>query len=1149
MAAEKVGLEAVLDLRKFNLAYSSYVSKLSSMNSITGSTASRLTSQFTDFGKSLLKIAAILSGAVVAGAALAGAALAKMAVTSIKDAAELEQQIANIAATMNMTTKEAGFLKDVIIDLGLDPQLRVTTFEAAQAMDLLAKNGVFAGQSIQEMEETARNAGKAVVLLANATGAEFGQAADIATDAMILFNRSSAEMIDIVSGITAVTTNSKFTIDDYELALRNGGAAAALAGLSLEDFNTIITATAEELGKGRKAGTGLLNFMNRLTPNSEKATQAMKDLGLITEDGTNRFFDMNGELKDGAAIAEILNQSLFGTHKIVSEVSNRTAEQNALLGELNAEYNDARETIDYYTNGIGALLATEDEKNAAISEAEGIIEKLTPKMDELNGISSDYVTTLQSLTTEQRMVALETIFGNDAMKTAIGIGKEGARVTGDLTRVTRAFGVSMSEAAMMVEDGLTEYELLQQEMSKTDAVQNAETRMDTLSGKIEILGGIVEAFRINFGSQFLDLFTAIAEKAQELADNEEFGEFIENLGSGIATFIESLINGKGVLESFQQFLTDIGQGDLASRIQEIVTSIDNFVTPIINFVQNHADAFIGALKGIGIALLGIMGFTVVAAALSALLSPVGLLIVAAGLLGAAWESNFMNIQEVTRNVVSSVTSFLDEIGVLEFVDDLKSAFDAGGLRGLGQEIPKALSKLGSNISDSVRGWFDGIDWAEVGMTVVENLMSAMQQAGEGLGNLVNVFTEWVLSVDWENVGSLIVDALIAAIGFSIVRFAAIGQFLISALTTIDWANVALSIIKVVGGIIVGAFERLSEYATLIGEQIQLNVIDPMKAAFEERKNEFVESAQENIANAIISGIETIKEKVIEPLANLWNTMVAWFHGITWEDLGYWVTTAVLNVLVGFPVTILETLGTWWQTFWDWVTLTDWESVGNDVITRIDTKLKEFGALVLLTLAKWWLTISNWFTERPWESQGEEVNTRINDALKKFWETAKATFDGWWVSIKGWWDSINWNSLGTDIMNGIISGIEQKAQDAVNAIKGVGRGVQDAWNDFWDAHSPSHVMVASGANLIESVSIGMGKQAQMAMETATQIGNNLLSGFSGTIENVLPNSPVVANAPQQVSNLTENNFSVNNDFLGNPQVTDANSLKYILSGFT
>lgn len=1147
MAAEKIGLEAVLDLGKFNLAYSSYIGKLNSMNAITGSTAGSLSNQFTNFGQSLLKVAAILSGAIVAGATVAAAALTKLTVNSIKEAAELEQQIANIASTMNMTTKEAGFLNDVIIDLGLDPQLRVTTFEAAEAMDLLAKNGIFAGLSIQQMETTAREAGKAVVLLANATGADFGQAANIATDAMVLFNRNSGDLVDIVSNITGVTTNSKFTINDYEVALRNGGAAAAIAGVSLEEFNTIVAASAEELGTGMKAGTGILNFMNRLTPNTEKATNAMKDLGIVTADGTNRFFDANGELKSMAEVSAILNQALFGTTKVVSEVSNRTAEQNALLADLNAEYNDAKQTIDDYTNGVAGLLATEDEKNAAIAEAQDIIDKLTPKMAELNAVDSTYVETLQQLTTEQRMVALETIFGNDAMKTAIAVGKEGQVVTGDLARVTRAFGVSWQEAAVMVENGLTEYELLMREIENTDAVENAETRMDTLMGKIEILGGIVEAFRIKFGSQFLDLFTKIAEKAQEFADNEDFGKFIENLGSGLSNLIGSLLDGEPALESFKNFLTDIGQGDLATRLQDIVTSVENFVTPIVEFVQQHSDAFIGALKGIGIALAGIMGFTVLAGILSALLSPVGLLIIAAGLLGAAWESNFMNIQEVTRNVVSTVTGFLENIGVIDFIDDLKAAFDAGGLKGVANEIPKALSKLGENIKTSVTDWFTGIDWAETARTLVEDLMSAMRSAGEGLGNLINIFTEWVLSVDWENVGGLIIDSIIAAIAFSVVRFAAIGQFLISAFETIDWESVALALIKFVGGIVVGAFERLGEVLGDLGSIFYESVISPMLSSLNTRGDEVAKSFNQWFYGGLLKAIAYLQENIVEPLNGIFETFTTWVEGITWEDIGYWITTAFLNVFVAFPLSIVETLATWWQAFYNWFTTTDWESLASDLITRIDTTLKTFWSLAKITLESWWTSIKGWFTETDWESQGQSVTDRIDEQLKKFWLTAKGTFDNWWEDIKKWFDEIDWGQLGRNVVDGFINGLNSKLGDIKDAVRGLASGAKQAWDDFWNSHSPSRLMMESGVDIMKGAEIGMEKQAMRAMETVSTIGSELFSGFNQSIENVLPNAPA-QRVPAPVTTQKTYEYNVNNDFLGDPQITDANSLKMILSGF-
>ena len=52
-----------------------------------------------------------------------------------------------------------------------------------------------------------------------------------------MFQRAE-DMQGAVDSIAAVTVNSKFDINDYALALAQGGAAAQIAGLSMEEFNT-----------------------------------------------------------------------------------------------------------------------------------------------------------------------------------------------------------------------------------------------------------------------------------------------------------------------------------------------------------------------------------------------------------------------------------------------------------------------------------------------------------------------------------------------------------------------------------------------------------------------------------------------------------------------------------------------------------------------------------------------------------------------------------------------------------------------------------------------------------------------------------------------------------------------------------------------
>jgi hypothetical protein len=153
---------------------------------------------------------------IAAGIGVAGAAVGGLAVSSASAAADMETQMSNIAAVMNKPIDEIEPLNSLIKELGLDPGLKVDAVEAGQAIEMLAKNGL-------SMQEVLDGAAHSTVLLANSTGADFATAADIGTDAMAIFGISAENMSEAVNGITSVTTNSKFDVNDYGLAIGAGG--------------------------------------------------------------------------------------------------------------------------------------------------------------------------------------------------------------------------------------------------------------------------------------------------------------------------------------------------------------------------------------------------------------------------------------------------------------------------------------------------------------------------------------------------------------------------------------------------------------------------------------------------------------------------------------------------------------------------------------------------------------------------------------------------------------------------------------------------------------------------------------------------------------------------------------------------------------
>lgn len=380
---------------------------------------------------------------------MAGRAVGDFAAGGVKDAMALEQQLANTAAVMGESIDAIAPLNDLIIDLSLNPNLKVSAFEAADAIELLARNGL-------KMDEIMSGAAESTVVLANATGADFGMAADIATDTMSLFGIEADNMGRAVDGITSVVTNSKFSIDDYRLALAQGGGVASSVGVEFEDFNTSIAAIAPLFASGSDAGTSFKTLLQSLPGKSGPALEALSELGLMAGD-LPAFFDLEtGDLKSMADIAGLLNESI----QDMTEV----------------------EIADHFS----------------------------------------------------------TAFGTDAMRAAFGLAKVG-------------------------KEGFLE---LQQSMGGVDAGESVETRMDTISGKMEIFQGQIEALGIQFGQAMLEPLGKIIEKSQEFIDmyGDTFITQLSNLALGFVEF--STIAG----EALNSIMNTEGEGGLATELNSLKTT-------------------------------------------------------------------------------------------------------------------------------------------------------------------------------------------------------------------------------------------------------------------------------------------------------------------------------------------------------------------------------------------------------------------------------------------------------------------------------------------------------------------------------------------------------------------------------------------------
>ena len=240
---------------------------------------------------------------LAAGMAKGGAAIAAGLAVAVNSAATFEQRLSAIKAVSGATAGEMEKVRAKALEIGRDTAFSAT--EAAQAMEELSKAGI-------STEEILNGAADATVALAAAGEIDLPKAAEISSNALNQFNLKAQDLPKVADLIAGAANASAIDVKEFGYSLSQVGAVANLAGLSFEDTAIAIAQMGNAGIKGSDAGTSLKTMLSNLQPTTEKQIALMRDLGLMTEDGTNKFFDQAGELKSLRDIQELLNTSLKG---------------------------------------------------------------------------------------------------------------------------------------------------------------------------------------------------------------------------------------------------------------------------------------------------------------------------------------------------------------------------------------------------------------------------------------------------------------------------------------------------------------------------------------------------------------------------------------------------------------------------------------------------------------------------------------------------------------------------------------------------------------------------------------------------------------------------------------------------------------------
>lgn len=414
---------------------------------------------------------------VSTGFLAAGAAMVGGVALGVNAAANFEQRISAIAAVSGATGAELDKLRGKALQLGKDTQFSAS--ESAQAMEELVKAGL-------SVDDVLNGAADATVNLAAAGAVDMPTAATISANAMNQFNLTAKDMVGVVDSIAGAANASAIDVGEFGQSLQQVGAVANLAGVDFKDTATAIALMGNAGIKGSDAGTSLKSMFQRLQPTTQKQAGLMRELGILTLNNQKAFKDL----------AEL---GVKPTSKSYDDITNAAARYFAAQGVGAVGTTQNAKAVDKY---LGSL----DLQNNAFYDAEGHLKS----MSDVAGVLQNAT---KGMTDQQKQMALQTLFGSDAIRSA----------------------------AVLANAGSKGFDKMSASMAKVSAADVAKKRMDNFKGSLEQMKGSLETAGIAAGTVFLPMLRRVVDGVTGMLN-----AFL-NLPSGVQTTIVVLTAVVGVL--------------------------------------------------------------------------------------------------------------------------------------------------------------------------------------------------------------------------------------------------------------------------------------------------------------------------------------------------------------------------------------------------------------------------------------------------------------------------------------------------------------------------------------------------------------------------------------------------------------------------
>lgn len=229
-----------------------------------------------------------LGGIAVKSVGAVTGALAAMGVAATKIGMDFEAQMSKVGAISQASAEDMGLLTEKAKQMGIDTKFSAT--EAGQALEYMA----MAGWKTEDM----LGGIDGVMNLAAASGEDLGMVSDIVTDALTAFGLQAKDSAHFADVLAAASSNANTDVSKMGGTFQYVAPVAGAMKFSIEDTAVAIGLMANAGIKAEKAGTALRSIFTRLAKPPKEAANAIKALGLQTQNADGSFKSLSAIMTD-----------------------------------------------------------------------------------------------------------------------------------------------------------------------------------------------------------------------------------------------------------------------------------------------------------------------------------------------------------------------------------------------------------------------------------------------------------------------------------------------------------------------------------------------------------------------------------------------------------------------------------------------------------------------------------------------------------------------------------------------------------------------------------------------------------------------------------------------------------------------------------